>query len=61
MWMVWESSAAVATARRNVDFPDAFDPVSSTPRLTEREFFTGFSKNGWYSSSTRKETSGLSS
>ncbi len=44
--MVWESSAAVAAARRNVDFPDAFDPVSSTPLLAESEFVTGSFKNG---------------
>ena len=39
-----------ATALRNVDLPDAFEPVKSAPRTNDALFGTGSSRSGWHRS-----------
>ena len=40
--------AFTATVFKKVDFPEALEPVMSTPFSVKILFFTGFSNNGWY-------------
>ena len=44
--MVCARMALTATVFKNVDLPEAFDPVSRTPRSAVMEFFTGSEING---------------
>ena len=44
--IVWARIALTATVFKNVDFPEALEPVSRTPRSAVMEFFTGSGISG---------------
>ena len=45
--MLCAKIALMATVFKNVDFPEAFEPVSSIGPVVSMSFGTAYSKSGW--------------